>query len=832
MAEHIRNELARVLSPVRPTRIITFAQFLERTNVPGAAPKPILDSLISGALANLDVPRFRPVAEYRGFRNQLAALLEEVERDMLPPDVARICVEVEHELASRNLALRNARLRAAAQFDCDLPPLIVVDGFFTFSPTELLWIESLAARTSVVVTLPEWPSQTSHRARSRLLAAGLTEVALTIAYRTSAHEIFCAAAIEQETEEITRRILEETARGRQLREIGIVVRTREPYASALATTLARFGIPARFYFADPLRAHPAIDFIGGIVRALLSGWKHTDLLRLMRMPVSGIGATSDGDRFDFEFRELLPGRGLPLRARFRELPPAAEALLDSLAAIHAWLGERLEPVEWASRLKSLRGLLPRPALTANESLSVNELREWTSTAAALDAFDVLLDETARFLNAAPIGLVEFWKQAECALELTELRIPDRRREVVHVLDVFEARQWELPIVFVCGMVERNFPQYHRENPLLDDAGRRRAGLETSVDLQREERALFQLATSRATERTILSYSRYDDRGEATLPSFFLDDILAHASVQHCEMRIRPRPSRFIPQPQPLQLRDPALLDRLASTHRILSPSSIESFVQCPFRFFANRTLRLRERPPAPRDRLTPLLQGSLIHAAIAALEEEPHLGIEVLEQVYAPEAKRLRIPVGYRTAAVWLEMQRNLSTFLAERAVFARHPGWPARVEEQFRIAITPELSVRGRIDRLEIGPNREALVIDYKYSASTRIKELVNNPDAVQAGLYMLAAMKQFGLTPAGMLYCSLKMGVEWGGWHVPIAGLERIGESCTAARLEELTQASEAKAREVFASITSGNIAVQPTDEKKCSWCDYLDICRIETQ
>ena len=58
-------------------------------------------------------------------------------------------------------------------------------------------------------------------------------------------EVFCAPTLEQETEEIARRVLEEAARGRPFHEMGIVLRTRDPYAPALTTALARFGIPAR-----------------------------------------------------------------------------------------------------------------------------------------------------------------------------------------------------------------------------------------------------------------------------------------------------------------------------------------------------------------------------------------------------------------------------------------------------------------------------------------------------------------------------------------------------------------------------------------------------------
>jgi hypothetical protein len=34
-----------------------------------------------------------------------------------------------------------------------------------------------------------------------------------------------------------------------------------------------------------------------------------------------------------------------------------------------------------------------------------------------------------------------------------------------------------------------------------------------------------------------------------------------------------------------------------------------------------------------------------------------------------------------------------------------------------------------------------------------------------------------------------------------------------------------------EVHAGVVSGDIAVRPSDVKKCAWCDYRDACRVET-
>jgi ATP-dependent helicase/DNAse subunit B len=486
----------------------------------------------------------------------------------------------------------------------------------------------------------------------------------------------------------------------------------------------------------------------------------------------------------------------------------------------------LEPPDWAARLKSLRALLPGLAVT--DRVSRQQSHVWRSTAVALDAFDAALEETAAGLGAAGrVTLAQFWRQAEVALSLDPLRVADRRRNVVHVMDVYEGRQWELPVAFVCGLTERHFPQYHREDPLLDDAARSRAGLRTSADRQSEERFLFEFAMTRSTGEVALSYARFNEKGEPTLPSFFLDDIEAVP----CETRVRPKPLREVSAPPPAAIHDDSLRERLAGTHKTLSPTSIESFLQCPFQFFAAKTLRLRQRPPAPRDRMDLLRQGGILHEALAELARLPLLGVAVFDRVFAEEAHRARIPPTYRTEAVRLELLRHFEAFVADRQMAL---DWESRAEEKFSFALNPLLSIRGRIDRIDIGPNNQALVIDYKYSAAGRIRDRIEentSGNLVQGGLYLLAAHREFGLEPAGMLFCGLRKNVVWDGWHLPIAGLERIGESLNAQLLREFMDRAAGKAVDTFESIVSGRIAADPADTDKCEWCAFRDICRVET-
>jgi PD-(D/E)XK nuclease superfamily protein len=809
MAEHIRHALSRSGFPVRPRQICTLANWLEERSPEAAAPAALLDLVIEQVLERLRPERFTAVAGFPGFRRALAEIFEHVPPQALPADIMSLDEEVERNLKKRGLALRHARLASVAGSiragSGILPASIILDGFFTLSAAETELVLALGRRTAVTITLPDWPG--SQELRNILLLAGFAEQRLPAVMRSAKRTGFSAATVEREVEEIARRILNYGARGTAFREMGIVLRSRDPYAGVVETTLARFGIPARAYFYTQLGSHPVMMFFSKVVGAMLAGWDHATLLAAVRMPASGLGATAAGDALDFAWRDKLPAAALPL--------PAG---LEHLAALDGWRRERLLPIEWAARLKTLRALLPPPSVT--DHADRDRMGAWRSTSAALSAFEEILEGAALALEGSGrCALDVFWKQVETALTLEPLRAPDARRNVVHVMDAYEARQWELPIVFVCGLIERHFPQYHREDPILGDAARRRAGLDTAADRQIEEPFLFELATTRATEETILSYPRFDEQGEDTLPSFFLEGelpvVAGRAAVPRVERGVdTPRGSGDPPH----------------FVHKTLSPTGIESFLQCPFQFFAGKTLRLRRRPPLPRDRLDLLLQGNMIHRALAEWTRAPLLGSAILDQIFEEECARLRVPEGYRTEAVRLELMRHFRGFLEDRQLAL---SWSTRVEEKFSYALNPLVTITGRIDRLDIGPANRALVIDYKYSAGNKIRERVEDTGEghlVQGGLYLAAAKRAFGLDPVAMLFCGLKKEVTWDGWHVSVPGLE-LGESCTRERLRGLMDDAESAAIRVHEAITSGDIAVRPADPLKCRWCDFCDICRKES-
>jgi RecB family exonuclease len=336
-----------------------------------------------------------------------------------------------------------------------------------------------------------------------------------------------------------------------------------------------------------------------------------------------------------------------------------------------------------------------------------------------------------------------------------------------------------------------------------------------------------LAASRATEETVLSYARFNEKGDDVLASFFLD----HVPPALSSARMRPAPTRVVAGSSPAPIQDPEQLARLADRHKLISPTSIEDFLQCPFLFFGRRTLKLKERPPQPRDRLDVLAQGSILHRALAEWAKTPLFGAGILRQVFDEELIERRIPPGYRTEAVRLELLRYFEAFLRDRQVPLAAE---VMVEQDVRFALHPGLSIRGRIDRMDLSAAKQALVIDYKYSAGDRIREKVEESEEgqrVQAGLYLLAAQKALKLEPAGMLYCGLRKKVSWSGWHLNRPGLQTVGEARTPEALEELIESARSATLEAHEAIVSGRVIAHPRDPDQCKRCDFRDVCRVET-
>ena len=651
---------------------------------------------------------------------------------------------------------------------------------------------------------------------------GAVEERLTRRRGSPVMRLVQASSIEREADEIARRILEQAASHRPFRDMGIITRNPKLYEPVLRATLERFGIPARFYFDSELNGHAIIRFLTGVVDALLAGWDYADTLAVLRLaPDVGIGPAMD--RIDFAVRMQLPGRGLEFLKAAAATDPALSSLVNAFSELEPWTSRELSPRLWADCAKALCSLVRFRRPDRRLTRSAGEIGR--SQSAALNAFGVALDEAVQcFDSEDAIPLSGFWPKVKSVLRLSPLRVHDLRREVVHVIGAHEARQWALPVVFVCGLVEKQFPSLHRPDPFFPDFARcrlRDAGIRvrTAAEFEAEERFLFDAAVTRASILSVLSYPQFDAQGEQNLRSVYLDDLLLPADSP---VAVRPQPRRPGAGSQPtVRIGSGDLLERIAAKTATLSPTALETYLQCPFRFFGRHTLALEPAPPRPHERLDARVLGSIIHRVLAEWNRNPQAIEPLFERLFQEACDEQRIPPGYAIEAARFRLLEDLQAFV-------RHQGWPAgfrlRTELEFAFPLRESLAIRGRIDRLDSTPDGRGFVIDYKYSSPQLLRSRLENVTLLQAQLYLIAVERCFGLRPAGVFYCGLRGQVRYAGWCEP--GAEIPGDPIPASWLRD----AEERAWQAATEIRSGRIHPEPADLAPCAYCDFRDVCRYQ--
>ena len=834
LALHLQNQLAREGFVFHRNLIQTLHGFVDpwAGDAP-QAPDAVVHLLVEEAARRAARPEFARVADTAGFYSALSRTVNEfasagcdserlashLPNAPLAEAFLAVYRELDGILQERGLALRAQRLERAAQRiereGTDGVSTIWMDGFHALPDPELHVIAALGQSADLTLALDE--RDLAGTLRGRLEAMGFRRESLPRVRPAPAIALVRAPNLEREADEIARRILEQAASGRPFREMAIVVRAADAYVPLLRSTLDRFGIPARFYFDSRLDEHAAIRFLTATVDAMLGGWDHAATVAAIRL-APRFADSNALDRFDFTVREQIPNAGLGGLKGLAETPGLETVAhkLASLGEIEEWRQFELTPANWAARLRLLRNLFrparPDPAVHGGWEL-------WRSQAAALDLFDQALDEAALSLDPRHgVAMAVFWRAVKAVLRLKPLRLNDGRRNVVHVLSAHEARQWVLPVVFVCGLVEKLFPQFHGQDLFFPDAARARLNgadirVRTVAESEREERGLFDSALTRATMLVSLSYPQNDARGERNLRSGYLDNWTIEEQESRA-VRPRPRASRAAAVP-PAGIRAPHLLQVLAERTAKVSPTSLETYLQCPFQYFGSRLLRLKPAPPLPEERLDFLTQGNIVHDVLARYYAQPGDVTALFEEIFARTLEEKKIPAGYHT-------ERLRNAMLDDLIVFTRSERFPAGtfrslMEEKFLFPLDETLSIAGKIDRLDIADDNTAWVIDYKYSNAQNTKNRLENENLLQAPFYLMAVEKAFHLKAAGMYYVGLKGGIQHAGWNVAEKGSDWLD------RARERTF-------DIVAKIRAGRVEVQPFDRDKCRFCDCADVCRIE--
>jgi RecB family exonuclease len=322
------------------------------------------------------------------------------------------------------------------------------------------------------------------------------------------------------------------------------------------------------------------------------------------------------------------------------------------------------------------------------------------------------------------------------------------------------------------------------------------------------------------------------------------------------------------------LLSPAVREALArrfNTDHLWSPSQLENYAACPYRFFVRQLLRLE-----PLTELTlrsdPLRKGNLLHQVLAALhsQREPDAeapsATELIERFQAALQKIIEdTPLWGLDAALQEIERREIFAWAAgyakqELSYRQKWPGLkeplqPAHFEVRFgspsreAAAQTDPLSTQrpfvldlgkeqirltGQIDRIDLGQAGGVTVftvIDYKSGQAVQLKDQkIRSGEQLQLPLYLLAAQEMLHAEPLAAGY-----------WNVKTSGFasgrEALLECHTLAddhlestpRWQELQGDIVSRIAKLIDGVRAAEFPVYNADSKCTEGCECSKICRI---
>jgi ATP-dependent helicase/DNAse subunit B len=569
---------------------------------------------------------------------------------------------------------------------------------------------------------------------------------------------------------------------------------------------------------------------------------------------------------------------LELRARRRGLTSAAEA--RALWEERNWPLEAIDQfreagtrspaalIERAER--ELSRLFSAPRRASASVLSTDEMDEAAAAAVARRALAELRELARSAPELAP------GDPGELARTLAAVEFLSGKRPgpgAVAVLDPLALRARRVRALFLCGLQEGVFPARPRPQALLSEDERRRlsetAGLRLGEheDALAAERYLFYAAVSRPEELLVLSWHVADDDGEPSARSLFVDDLCDLFSADLGERRQRRAlgavgwddvPS-FPSTPVAPQetLTDARVLAHLAE--QVWSASSFEVWLSCPVRWFVERLLRPGDFEPQGE----PLARGGLAHEVLRDTLEglmretgsgritRARLGLAREHLLRALEEKAGEFPLSSapeRRPGALRRLRSDLERYL-EYAAELESTLEPSALELGFGFEAGDALGegstlgpfelgggvrMRGRIDRVDIGEEGQAVVYDYKARQAPPVARWLGD-NKLQVALYMCAVEQLLGVTAVGGFYQPLS------GSDLRARGvLEQDGGvelDCVRGDIREHDEVREildgalVAARGAAAEAARGALEARP---KTCGYqgsgCMYPSICRCE--
>jgi ATP-dependent helicase/nuclease subunit B len=437
--------------------------------------------------------------------------------------------------------------------------------------------------------------------------------------------------------------------------------------------------------------------------------------------------------------------------------------------------------------------------------------------------------------------------------------PDSGRTGVHLVDDQAARYGDFDDVAIVGVVENDWPERPRRNIFYPPALLKSLGWPSEKDRRAADDARFLDLLGLASRRTVVSTFTLDDDALVSR-SAQLDEIprarlssVARASDDGARVFFEEALALDPPALDSID-GDPRLWTDLrvsrssgeaaqfhgsvgAAPARAWSVSALETYLGCPFRFFAQHVLKLQEEPE-DEEVMDPRRQGQFMHDVFERFfkewQAEGHRAVtpenldtarelftrvvdRALESLPEAEAalERTRL-LGSSAAAGLGEAVLRME---AERPVAVVERLLEHRLEGEFTIETSDgarTVALRGKADRVDLLEDGTFRLIDYKLGWPPDRRR------ALQLPVYSVCAEQRL-VSHRGR---SWELGEAV---YLAFKGPRRVVPLFSSAgeRPKILAEAQQ-RLVETIDAIARGEFPPTPDDVWRCEMCSFSAVCR----
>lgn len=619
----------------------------------------------------------------------------------------------------------------------------------------------------------------------------------------------------------------------RFRDFAIIARDLEPFARLIAEVLDDYEIPFFLDRRRPLGGHPLPRMVASTLAAAARDCRLPTMLRLLRsglLPLSrdvcerienqALAGEMQGreiwrranwrfaDRGGLDSRELDEGRAVLMAA----IEPLLQLHRHPQSPASFWctaLYECLEKLNVRHRLEQWMA----------DAAQSRRLEAAETHRLAWDALARLLDDVVDILGDQPLSAADFAAIVDGALRETTLGLAPPTVDQVLVSSIERSRHPEIKHAWLFAFNDGIFPARPADDAILTEAERELllgAGLGAPAPARADafaERMLAYIAVTRASRGLTISYARVAADGSDRFASPLLRSILQAVPgiriqesrqdgpiVTEWELASAVLQETTAPRAQAVfdRLVDPqeriridwllrgrgysnrpaALREQRHSTRAGCdesdmlwsgSASQVETFVQCPFKYFSQYDLRIEaQRGPQPVE----WELGTLAHAVLASTTRRAINAVLSVRDIVDPQWEKWLDESWLHQENVLADdpaharpqfqtLKTALRSFVRE-VLLAQAHRWrrgefePLATEQRFGRGVQGEMAalevvfpgagrirVQGSIDRIDgckVGDRLHLLIYDYKPGATSLNRPWLTGA-RLQAFLYLLAA-------------------------------------------------------------------------------------------